>query len=102
LKSKTPRIGASLSLGEVMQNAIRCDGRETSLLRRIYVFGLWEDVVGKSVASRTEQLYLKDKKLFVTLRSSEARHELLMLRNDIMQRINARAKTQLVIEIILR
>jgi predicted nucleic acid-binding Zn ribbon protein len=102
LKPATPRIGTSQSLGEVMQNAIRCDGRETSLLRRIYVFGLWEDVVGKSVATRTEQLFLKDKKLFVTLSSSVARNELFMLRNDIMQRINARAKTQLVNEIILR
>ncbi len=91
-----------MSLGDLVQEAIRSSDRGSAMLRRAYVLGLWEDVVGKSMAARTQQIFLKDKKLFVELSSSVARGELLMLRNDIVRRINEKAQTEMVTELILK
>ena len=91
-----------MSLGDLMQQAIRSSNRENSLLRTAYLLGLWEEVVGKSMASRTQHFFLKDKKLFVEFSSSAARSELLMLRSDIVRRINEKAESEMVQELILK
>lgn len=103
MKKQPPlRHAATMSLGDLVLEAMRSSDRESSILRRAYVLGLWEEVVGKSAASRTQQIFLKDKKLFVELSSSVARGELLMLRNDIIRRINEKAQAEIVQELILK
>ena len=61
---------------------------------------LWPDIVGRSVANRTGELFIKDKKLFLRIESSVIKHELVMMRNQIIQKINDDAKTELVVEIV--
>ncbi|MDR3189374.1 MAG: DUF721 domain-containing protein [Prevotellaceae bacterium] len=97
-----PRHTATMSLGDILLESIRSNTRETSMLRRAYILGLWEEVVGKGVAARTQQLFLRDKKLFVEFSSSAARSEVLMRRDEIMLRINELAKAHIVSEIILK
>lgn len=60
----------------------------------------WPDLVGKSVANRTKELFIKDKRLFLRIESSVIKNELLMMRNQIIQKINDDAKTELVVEIV--
>ncbi|MET3978576.1 putative nucleic acid-binding Zn ribbon protein [Mucilaginibacter sp. UYP25] len=61
---------------------------------------LWPDLVGKSVANRTKELFIKDKKLFLRIESSVIKHELVMMREQIIQKINEFAKTELVADIV--
>ena len=61
---------------------------------------LWPDLVGKSVANRTKELFIKDKKLFLRIESSVIKHELVMMREQIIQKVNEFAKTELVADII--
>jgi len=91
-----------MSLGDLVLHAMRGSDRDGAMLRRAYVLGLWEEVVGKTMASRTQQIFLKDRKLFVELSSSAARNELLMLRSDIVRCINEKAKAEVVQELILK
>jgi accessory colonization factor AcfC len=91
-----------MSIGDILMASIRRSTHETSMLRRAYVLGLWEDVAGKSIAARTQQIFLKDKKLFVELSSSTARNEAFMQRDEIVRRINEQAQAQIVSELILR
>jgi hypothetical protein len=91
-----------MSLGDILLASMRRNTREASMLRRAYILGLWEDVAGKSIAVRTQQLFLKDKKLIVEFSSSAARSEALMLRSEIVRRINEQAQEQIVSELILR
>ncbi len=102
MKKQPQRHASTMSLGALVMEAIRGTNRENSMLRRAYVLGLWEEVVGKTMAQRTQQIFLKDKKLFVELNSSVARSELFMLRSDIIRRINEKAQTELVQELILK
>ncbi|MDR2937786.1 MAG: DUF721 domain-containing protein [Prevotellaceae bacterium] len=101
-KHEPQRQAATMTVGDLVLHAMRSTDRDSAMLRRAYVLGLWEDVVGKTMASRTTQIFLKDKKLFVELSSSVARSELLMLRSDIVRCINEKAKTEVVQELILR
>ena len=60
----------------------------------------WPDLVGKSVANRTKEIYIHDKKLFLRIESSVIKNELVLMRTQIIEKINNDAKVILVEEII--
>jgi predicted nucleic acid-binding Zn ribbon protein len=60
----------------------------------------WPELVGKSVANRTKELFIHDKKLFLRIESSVIKNELMLMRTQIIGKINEDAKGVLVEEII--
>lgn len=64
------------------------------------VITAWPDLVGKSVANRTKELFVRDKKLFLRIESSVIKNELMLMRSQIIEKINKEAKSLLVEEII--
>ncbi|MCA6078098.1 DUF721 domain-containing protein [Fulvivirga sedimenti] len=62
----------------------------------------WERIMGKTIANRTTRLYIKDRKLFVTVNSAPLRHELTMSRDKILSRLEEEAGKKIVDEIIIR
>jgi predicted nucleic acid-binding Zn ribbon protein len=64
------------------------------------IVNLWPTLVGKAVANRTKELVIRDKKLFLRIESSVIKNELVMMRSQIIQKINDEAKTELVTDII--
>ena len=60
----------------------------------------WPELVGKSVANRTKEIYIHDKKLFLRIESSVIKNELVLMRAQIIDKINNDAKVILVEEII--
>lgn len=60
----------------------------------------WPQLVGTSVANRTKELFVHDKKLFLRIESSVIKNELMLMRNQIIEKINEEAKAILVEEII--
>jgi len=51
----------------------------------------WPELMGNSIASRTTQLYIADKKLFVRVESSVIKNELLLMKSQILEKMNDRA-----------
>ena len=64
------------------------------------IVSAWPDLVGKSVANRTRELFIRDKKLFLRIESSVIKNELVMMRTQIIQKINDDAKSELVTDIV--
>jgi predicted nucleic acid-binding Zn ribbon protein len=64
------------------------------------IIAQWPQLVGKSVANRTKELFIHDKKLFLRIESSVIKNELMQMRMQIMEKINNEAKSILVEEII--
>ena len=64
------------------------------------IISAWPELVGKSVANRTKEIFIRDKKLFLRIESSVIKNELLMMRTQIIEKINSDAKALLVEEII--
>jgi predicted nucleic acid-binding Zn ribbon protein len=64
------------------------------------VVSAWPELVGKSVANRTKELFIHEKKMFLRIESSVIKNELMLMRTQIINKINDRAKEILVEEII--
>ena len=60
----------------------------------------WPQLVGKSVANRTKEIYIHDKKLFLRIESSVIKNELTLMRSQIIEKINNETKSVLVEDII--
>jgi predicted nucleic acid-binding Zn ribbon protein len=63
------------------------------------IVAAWPDFVGKSVANRTKELYIRDKKLFIRIESSVIKNELMLMRGQIINKINDKAKEVLIEDI---
>ena len=64
------------------------------------VIAAWPELVGKSVANRTKELFIHDKKLFLRIESSVIKNELVLMRLQIINKINEDAKTILIEDIV--
>jgi predicted nucleic acid-binding Zn ribbon protein len=60
----------------------------------------WPNLVGKPVANRTKELFVHNKKLYLRIESSVIKNELMLMRSQIIEKINEEANWTLVDEII--
>lgn len=60
----------------------------------------WEAVVGKAVANRTKEIFIREKKLFVRIESSVVKNELTIMRKQILNNLNEKAGSEVISEII--
>jgi predicted nucleic acid-binding Zn ribbon protein len=65
-----------------------------------HVVANWADIVGKPMANRTKELFIRDRKLFLRIESSVVKNELVNMRSQIIAKINDEAHTVLVEEIV--
>ena len=95
------RRSKTISIAEAVSDYIK----EMNLgekLSEVGVINSWEETVGKAISSRTTKIYIKDHVLYVHLSSSVVRNELLMLREALREKLNQRAGTEAIKEIVLR
>ncbi len=95
------RRSKTISLAEAMQDYIK----EMNLgpgLREISLLQSWESMVGKAISNRTSKIYIKDKVLFVHLKSPVVRNELMMIREALREKLNREAGEEIVKEIVLK
>ena len=71
-------------------------------LSEVGVINSWEEIVGKAISSRTTRIYIKDHILYVHLSSSVVRNELLMLREVLREKLNEKAGSEVIKDIVLR
>jgi predicted nucleic acid-binding Zn ribbon protein len=95
------RRSKTISLAEAIDDYLKVmnlDGK----LKETGIIGSWEEIVGKAIASRTTGIHIRDKVLHVRLSSSVVRNELMMLRQALIEKINEKAGTELIKDIVLR
>ena len=95
------RRSKTISLAEAVNDYIK----EMNLggkLNEVTIINSWEDIVGKAISLRTTKIYIKDHVLYVNLNSSVVRNELFMLREAIREKLNSRAGSEVVKEIVFR
>lgn len=95
------RRSRTISLAEAVRDYLREMKLEDGLTE-INLINSWEDVVGKAISLRTTRIYIKDHILYVHLSSSVVRNELMMLREALRQKLNERAGSEVIKEIVLR
>lgn len=95
------RRSKTISIAEAIKdyiNEMNIGGK----LDEVSVLNSWEEIVGKAISSRTTKIYIKDHILFVHLNSSVVRNELLMLREALREKLNQKAGSEVIKEIVLR
>jgi len=92
--------GTDLTIKEAVEKML-----EVYKLRRKYnetaLIAAWPELMGQAIANRTKQLYIRDRKLFVKVESSVIKNELVLMRSQIIGRMNERAGQVVVEELVL-
>jgi predicted nucleic acid-binding Zn ribbon protein len=95
------RRSKTISLAEAVSDYIR-EMNIGGKLSEAGVINSWEEIVGKAISTRTSNIYIKDHVLYVYLNSSVVRNELLMLRQILKEKINQKAGSEVIKDIVLR
>jgi predicted nucleic acid-binding Zn ribbon protein len=94
-KSQTQKIG------DVIRECLR----EMQIDRKLKEVGLvaqWESMMGRTVAIRTDRIYVKNRILYVHVTSSVLKNELLMMRQEIINKLNENAGERLIENMVIR
>ena len=60
----------------------------------------WPEMMGTAVANRTKDIFIRDRKLFIRLESAVIKNDLLMMRSNIIEKMNERAGSSVIDEIV--
>lgn len=87
-------------LSEVMQSLIKELGLEKGL-KEAEVYTVFDELVGERITKLITRRYMSNRKLVIHLKSSIARSELMMIRNELAAEINRKLSEQAIDGIIL-
>ena len=71
-------------------------------LKEVHLVSQWESVMGKTVAVRTRELFIRNRILYVEVTSAVLKNELLMMREAIIERLNENAGEKLIEKIVIK
>jgi len=87
------------SLKEAIEQLVKTYKIEGKL-NEVKLLSSWEKLMGTMVAKRTNELFIRDRKLFVLLSSASLREELNMSRNKILEMLNQEAGAHVIDEVV--
>lgn len=61
----------------------------------------WPEIIGTAIANRTQQLYVRDRKLYVRVESAVVKNELVLMRSMIITRLNEHVGQELIEELVI-
>ena len=89
------------SIKDIIQDVLKENNldkglKENELIRR------WSDITGKMVAHSTKNIYIRDRRLYVTVQSAVIRNELSMIKEGLIRELNAPFEHNLIDDIVIR
>jgi len=83
------------AIGQLLDTyRIRAQFDESSLV------AFWGKIMGQTIASRTTNLYIKEKKLFLQIDSAPLRNELVIAKSKLIQTINKEFEHEMIEDIV--
>jgi hypothetical protein len=86
---------------EVLRDYIRSldiDGK----LKEVKLIESWSEVTGKNISTKTENIYISKRRLYVRINSSIIRSELMMIREGLVKKLNLIAGGNIIDDIVVR
>ena len=71
-------------------------------LKRYEILDLWPQIVGDQIAQVTKVDHIEGEKLFITVSRSTWRNELMFLKKDLIEKVNASLGQEIIKDIIFR
>ncbi len=75
------------------------DNNLESKLNETRIISAWEEVTGKQISRHTNQMYIKDRILFVKVDSAALREELTYQRSKLVKKLNTAAGIEVINDI---
>ena len=95
------RRSKTQNISEVISELMKRNGFEDKLAE-VRIIRSWEELLGKTVSRYTKKLYIKDKTLYVYLNSSVVKSEIMLMRDDLIIKLNEKAGKQTIERIIFK
>ncbi|MFM1912882.1 MAG: hypothetical protein RIR51_720 [Bacteroidota bacterium] len=99
---KTPRASTrnteNLSVGQAIDKLISLYKLEGKL-NEVAIQDVWEDLLGKPIALRTTEIYIKKNILFLKIESAPLKNELWLAKDKLLERLNQKLGNTLLKEI---
>ena len=87
-----------LQIKDLILRNLRVQGLETPLLQKRLI-DAWPAIMGDSIASYTQELFIRNQTLFVRLKNPALRADLSMMGKDIVRRLNEYVGEQILVDI---
>lgn len=71
-------------------------------INKTRIMQAWQGVLGQTIGKYTSKLYISKRTLYVTISSSIARSELLMMREKLVKRLNEQVGESIIDDIVIR
>lgn len=95
------RDGNGKPIGKAVEEFFKAMGM-TDKLYETKVLSRWEELMGKAIATRTTNIYIKEKILYIELNSSVMRDELLQHKSVIINKVNGSAQKVLIEDVFFK
>jgi predicted nucleic acid-binding Zn ribbon protein len=82
-------------LKEVIDRYLKIIGADKRL-KEIRLKEQWEEIIGKSIAAKTEKIVIKDGTVHLLVPSSVVKNELRMVKSEIIRRFNEAAGENII------
>jgi hypothetical protein len=89
------------SLAEALRDYIS-EMKMERKLKEVDVVQSWESLLGKTIARYTRNIYLSRGILYVEITSPVVKNELVMMREEIRQRMNKQAEEEMITKIVFK
>lgn len=70
-------------------------------LKEVNLVSQWETMMGRTVALRTNRIYIRNRILYIHVTSSVLKNELLMMRQEIINKLNENAGEKLIEQLVI-
>lgn len=91
----------TLSLGDALRMYVR-EMKLERKLKEVDIVGSWEELLGKTIARYTQNIFISKGVLYVEISSSVVKNELLMMREEIRAKLNEQAGEKLITKIVFK
>jgi predicted nucleic acid-binding Zn ribbon protein len=95
------RKSQTQKLGDVIMQCLK-ELQIDRKLKEVSLVAQWETMMGRMVALRTDQIYIKNRILYIHVTSSVLKTELLMMRSEIVEKLNENAGEKIIENIVIR
>lgn len=89
------------TLKEALEHMLKAY-RLKSKVQETRIISHWEEIVGEGIGRYTDDVYIRNKTLFVHIRNPALRNELLYSRDRIIELVNEHAGENVVSQIVIR
>jgi predicted nucleic acid-binding Zn ribbon protein len=94
-----PRKKDAAPMADAFQDLLKAYRLEDTYQEKLLISS-WPELVGKTIADRTSNVYIKDKKLFVKITSGPVKKELQLNKSKVIALIESQIGTGIVADVV--